>query len=101
MYLSYYKSQRFFQKILAMLLVLSISFFTAGCGSDFEGYVDEEIDYGQDTVSKGDTNVHKIGVSMPTKDLQRWIQDGQNIEQSLREKGFTVDLQYANNEINL
>ena len=41
----------------------------------------------------------KIGVSMPTKDLQRWNQDGDNMKAELEAAGFTVDLQYASNDV--
>ena len=41
----------------------------------------------------------KVGVSMPTKDLQRWNQDGANMEQQLKAAGYQVDLQYASNDI--
>ncbi|MBQ9537641.1 MAG: sugar-binding protein [Treponema sp.] len=40
-----------------------------------------------------------VGVSMPTKDLQRWNQDGENMKKKLEEAGYKVDLQYANNDI--
>ncbi len=40
-----------------------------------------------------------VGVSMPTKDLQRWNQDGANMKAKLEAAGYTVDLQYANNDI--
>ncbi|SEV92503.1 multiple monosaccharide ABC transporter substrate-binding protein [[Clostridium] fimetarium] len=40
-----------------------------------------------------------IGVAMPTKDLQRWNQDGSNMKTQLEEAGFKVDLQYASNDI--
>ena len=40
-----------------------------------------------------------IGVSMPTKDLQRWNQDGANMKAQLEKAGYKVDLQYANNDI--
>ena len=40
-----------------------------------------------------------IGVTMPTKDLQRWNQDGSNMEAQLKEAGYEVDLQYASNDI--
>lgn len=43
--------------------------------------------------------VKKIGVAMPTKDLQRWNQDGANMKAELEAAGYEVDLQYANNEI--
>ena len=42
----------------------------------------------------------KIGVSMPTKDLQRWNQDGANMKAQLEKAGYQVDLQYAANDIN-
>ena len=41
----------------------------------------------------------KVGVAMPTKDLQRWNQDGANMEAKLKEAGYQVDLQYASNDI--
>ena len=41
----------------------------------------------------------KIGVSMPTKDLQRWNQDGANMKAQLEKAGYRVDLQFANNDI--
>ncbi len=39
-----------------------------------------------------------VGISMPTKDLQRWAQDGENMENKLRDSGFEVELQYADND---
>ena len=41
----------------------------------------------------------KVGVSMPTQDLQRWNQDGAMIKQQLESMGYTVDLQYAGNKV--
>jgi len=41
-----------------------------------------------------------IGVTMPTKSLQRWNQDGDNMKKQLEAKGYTVDLQYAENDVN-
>ena len=41
----------------------------------------------------------RIGVSMPTKDLQRWNQDGDNMQSELEAAGFEVDLQYASNDV--
>ncbi len=41
----------------------------------------------------------KVGVAMPTQSLQRWNQDGENMKAQLEAAGFTVDLQYANNEV--
>ena len=41
----------------------------------------------------------KVGVAMPTKDLQRWNQDGSNMEAELKAAGYDVDLQYASNDV--
>ncbi|MBR0409039.1 MAG: sugar-binding protein [Clostridia bacterium] len=41
----------------------------------------------------------KVGVSMPTKDLQRWNQDGENMQKLLEEASYEVDLQFASNDV--
>ena len=41
----------------------------------------------------------KVGVSMPTKDLQRWNQDGENMRAELEAAGYMVDLQFAANDV--
>lgn len=41
-----------------------------------------------------------IGVAMPTQSLQRWNQDGTNMKAQLEAKGYSVDLQYANDDVN-
>lgn len=40
-----------------------------------------------------------IGVAMPTKTSERWIKDGEYLKKTLEEAGYTVNLQYANDEI--
>lgn len=41
----------------------------------------------------------KIGVAMPTQSSQRWIQDGGNMKEKLEALGYTVDLQYAEDDV--
>lgn len=36
-----------------------------------------------------------VGISMPTRSLERWINDGEGLEEKLKARGCTVDLQYA------
>lgn len=45
------------------------------------------------------SNGTRVGVSMPTKDLQRWNQDGANMQAELEAAGYEVDLQYASNDV--
>lgn len=74
------------KKILALVLSVTLVMIgLVGCSSK-----------GNDNKGK---DGGKIGVSMPTKSLQRWNQDGQNMEKALKEKGFEVDLQYAENKV--
>ncbi len=42
---------------------------------------------------------HKVGISMPTRDLQRWNQDGEYMQRMFEEAGYVVDLQYAGNDV--
>ena len=51
------------------------------------------------TTDPAPANGTKVGVSMPTKDLQRWNQDGANMESQLKQAGYEVDLQFAANDV--
>ena len=66
----------------------------AGATANTEADAGAATDDGTDAAGKG-----KIGVAMPTKDLQRWNQDGANMEAQLKEAGYEVDIQYASNDI--
>ncbi len=41
----------------------------------------------------------KVGVSMPTQDLQRWVQDGDNMKKELEANGYEVMLTYSANNV--
>ena len=44
---------------------------------------------------------NRVGVSMPTASLQRWNSDGYSIQSGLQSAGFTVDLRFADNDVDL
>ena len=81
------------KKILALLLTLSMVFALSACGSS------QEEETPPDDSSPAGEGSNLVGVAMPTKDLQRWNQDGENMKAQLEEAGYTVDLQYAANDI--
>lgn len=92
------------KKLLSMILATAmVATMLVGCGSSSDSSapaadaaVEDAADDAADaTVSDGG----KIGVAMPTKDLQRWNQDGANMKAELEEAGYEVDLQYAANDI--
>ncbi|MFJ2621641.1 multiple monosaccharide ABC transporter substrate-binding protein [Glutamicibacter sp. NPDC087344] len=41
----------------------------------------------------------QVGVAMPTETSERWIADGDAVKSQLEEAGYTVDLQFANDDI--
>jgi len=52
---------------------------------------------GESTEGGGDGG--RIGVAMPTKSSERWIADGNALKAHLEDLGYTVDLQYAEDDI--
>jgi len=39
-----------------------------------------------------------VGISMPTRSLERWINDGEGLKALLEDAGYTADLQYADDK---
>jgi len=92
------------RKLLSVLLtgVLAASMFV-GCGTSTETTDTGAAggDTATETTDTGSTasSGTKVGVAMPTKDLQRWNQDGANMQKELEAAGYEVDLQYASNDV--
>jgi putative multiple sugar transport system substrate-binding protein len=40
-----------------------------------------------------------VGVAMPTQESERWIADGESVQQQLQQAGYQVNLQFAGNDI--
>ena len=51
------------------------------------------------SAAPGDNKGALVGVAMPTKTSERWIDDGNNIQAKLEALGYKVDLQYANDKV--
>ena len=69
-------------------LVLALSAACTNGGADGDGQPD------QSGAGRG-----LIGVAMPTKTSERWIDDGNNVKAKLEALGYQVDLQYANDKV--
>ncbi len=82
------------KKLFILCLALMTTVFFAGCGGSGGSS-------GSGGSGGGSGDKVKIGVSMPTKSLQRWNQDGANMENKLKEKGYEVDLQFAENKVEM
>lgn len=97
------------KKIIALLLALVMAAGLFACTK--EPVAEDQTDTSPQTEQPADTQPNTppadepsdeaglVGVAMPTKDLQRWNQDGSNMQAQLEEAGYAVDLQYAANDI--
>ena len=93
------------KKLLSVLLTgaMAASMFV-GCGTSTET-TDNSAPASTDTATESTdggaaaaATGKKVGVAMPTKDLQRWNQDGENMQKELEAAGYEVELQYASND---
>lgn len=97
------------KKIIFYIAVLTVMTMLVGCTENNNKDVSEdnnektEEDVTEENNEKDDDNTDEvlIGVAMPTQSLQRWNQDGENLDRFLSEMGYEVDLQYADNEVQL
>jgi len=71
------------KKILAILVAVAALFALVAC------------DGGQSPSDGGGL----VGISMPTQSSERWIMDGNTLKDILVDRGFEVDLQYAEDDI--
>ena len=72
------------RKLLTTAVAATLVLGLAACGGDS---------------GSGDGGKGTIGVAMPTKSSERWIADGNNIKKQLEDAGYSVDLQYAEDDI--
>ena len=96
------------KKLLSVLLSTAmVASLLVGCGSsaatDDSAATDaaatdtaDDSAAADDSASAGEGGF--VGVAMPTKDLQRWNQDGSNMQAELEGAGYKGRIQYASND---
>jgi len=75
------------KKFLSIVLALIFSATMAGCSSGGTQKGGE--------AAKG----NKVGISMPTKSLERWNRDGSFLQEQFKSKGYEVSLVYSDNDV--
>ena len=81
-----------FKKLLgAVAVALAVTVGATGCGSRPGSTADP--------AASTDAAGSLVGISMPTQTYERWIDDGVNVEKSLKDLGYKTDLQFANDDI--
>ncbi len=68
------------KKVLALILALAMVFALASTSVAFAD------------------DAHKVGISMPTKSLERWNRDGSYLKEQFEAAGFEVELTYSDND---
>lgn len=85
------------KKTVVALAATTMAMGMAACSAERGGTASTESgsESGASTASAGGL----IGVSMPTKSLERWNRDGSHLEELLKEGGYEVSLQFADNKV--
>jgi len=84
------------KKLMAMLLSMTLLGSLAGCGisTTAPGGKDDKSSSSSDS-KETKTGGKTIGILMPTKSSERWINDGDNMVKGLKDLGYSANLQYA------
>lgn len=100
------------KKLLSVILAASMfAAMAAGCGNSGETAAtdtpatteaeSDAADAAADDAAAATTEGGKIGVAMPTQSSERWINDGANMKAKLEALGYEVDLQYAEDDVQM
>ena len=106
------------RKILSMILGTAIAAsLLTGCGGSQEAAATTAAAAADTTAAAADSSAaadaateaakaatgegKKVGVAMPTQSSERWINDGANMKKQLEALGYEVDLQYAEDDVQM
>lgn len=84
------KGRTVMKKFLALLLALVMTLSLVACGGDTPANNENTDNDGAQTV----------GISMPTKSLERWNRDGSYLKEQFEKAGYNVLLTYSDNDNN-
>lgn len=95
------------KKLVAFLLAAVLSVSTLGCSSSTPAQSAAPAAASQASSEAASSEASsataasgkKVGISMPTKSLERWNRDGSYLEQQFKNKGCEVELTYSDNKI--
>ncbi len=94
------------KKLLALLMAMAMMLSLAACGgssssssSSSEEGSTESTATEESTSSEASTSGggQPIGISMPTKSLERWNRDGEYLKEQFESMGYEVEIAYADN----
>ncbi|MBR5406301.1 MAG: substrate-binding domain-containing protein, partial [Lachnospiraceae bacterium] len=86
------------KKVLAAIMAVAMVALTACGGAAATAPAAGSGDSGAAPAAGGGGG-KKVAVAMPTQSSERWMHDGANMKAQLEELGYTVDLQYAEDDV--
>ena len=93
------------KKFLAMILALVMVLSLAACGGSSAPAATEapKADAPAAEAPAADAAIEgkTVGVAMPTQSSERWINDGANMKKQLEALGYKVELQYAEDDVQM
>lgn len=78
-----------------LLSILMVGSMLVGCETSQTAAQNGTTSTGEKVASNG----KKVGVAMPTQSSERWINDGANMKSKLEALGYTVEMQYAEDDV--
>ena len=91
------------KKLIAMLLALVMVVSMAACGAEKPAETEApaaqtEAPAAAEEAAPAD-EVKTVGISMPTKSLERWNRDGSYLKEEFEKAGYKVELTYSDNDV--
>lgn len=83
------------KKLFALILALAMALSLVACGSEAPK-ADAPADGSAPAAATEGSG--KIGISMPTKSLERWNRDGSYLDEQFKAAGFATQVTYADNK---
>lgn len=86
------------KKLLALVMALVMVFSLASCGGSGSTVSGSEGSTASDTPDASGEG-KTVGISMPTKSLERWNRDGTYLKEEFEKAGYKVELTYSDNDV--
>lgn len=92
------------KKILALILSMVMVLSLVACGGGETNTTTAATDAAAGTTTEaptagGNTEGKTVGISMPTKSLERWNRDGSYLKEEFEKAGYKVELTYSDNDV--
>ena len=85
------------KKFLSILLAFAMALTLFACGGGAAKTAETTAAAAAEQPAAG--GKLRVGISMPTKSLERWNRDGEYLKKEFEAKGYQVDLTYSDNKI--